>query len=136
MEQTIDSQLLLRYMRYLIELDLAARAGRPPGQRLPVFVDLEQLIRQILPAVEAAYDVLATVSRLWAANGIDQVLASTPVDQPPLGQGTIAAGEWLALQRVFRALPAMLETPILLPDDPEGTTPGPIPIAVISQRGR
>ena len=134
MEQAIDSQLFLRYIRYLIELDMATKAGRQPGQRLPVFAELEQHVRQILPAVEAAYDALATVGRLWATNGVDLILAATPADQPPLGQGTITAGEWLQLQRVFRALPAMLETPIVLPDDPEGAPAGPTAIAVISRR--
>lgn len=134
MDQTIDTQAALRYFRYLIELDLATRAGRQPGQRLPIFEELEQYVAAILPVVEAAYDQLATVGRLWATNGVDQILAATPADQTPLGQGTITAGEWLLLQRVFKAIPAMLETPIVLATDPEGATPGPVPIAVISRR--
>lgn len=132
----IDTQLVLRYLRYLIELDLATKAGRKPGQRLPIFEDLEQYVRAILPVIEWANDQLATVGRLWAANGVDQILAACQPNDIPLNQGTLTAQEWLDLQRVFYAIPAMLQTPVTLPTDPEGTTPGPVPIAVISQRTR
>lgn len=135
MEQTIDTQLAARFFRYLLDQEALRRAGRS-GQRLPIFLELEQYVNAILPVMEVAYDQLATVGRLWATHGVDQILAATAPDQIPLGQGTITAGEWLLLQRVFKAIPAMLETPIVLPDDPEGSTPGPVPVGVISVIGR
>lgn len=134
METTIDSQMVLRYLRYLIEQDMARKANVQAGQRLPIFIELEMYVQAILPNVEAAYDQLATVGRLWAANGIDQILATCNDDDVPLGQGTITAGEWRDLQRVFKALPMMLEMPIVLPTDAEGTQAGPVPIAAISRR--
>jgi hypothetical protein len=106
----------------------------PTDDELPLFEDLERHYRTIKPAVQGIYDMLATVRRLWLFGGADQILAATPADQVPLGQGNITAAEWLEIQRLFHALGEWIVTPVSLATDPEGTPPGPIPLAVISRR--
>jgi hypothetical protein len=106
----------------------------PTDEGLPLFEELEQHYRTVKPAVQGIYDMLATVERLWKANGVDQILAATPGDQVPLGQGTLTANEWREVQRLFYALREWITTPVTLATDAEGTPPGPIPLVVISRR--
>jgi hypothetical protein len=106
----------------------------PTDNELPLFEDLERHYRTIKPAVQGIYDMLATVQRLWLFGGVDQILAATPADQMPLGQGALTVTEWLEVQRLFKALSEWIVTPVTLSTDPEGATPGPIPLAVISRR--
>jgi hypothetical protein len=106
----------------------------PTDNELPLFEDLERHYRTIKPAVQGIYDMLATVQRLWLFGGVDQILTATPSNQIPLGQGTLTVTEWLEVQRLFKALSEWIVTPVTLSTDPEGHTPGPIPLAVISRR--
>ena len=112
----------------------AAREMGEDANNLPLFVELEGHVRSIVPNVQQIYDTLATVERLWQANGADQILAATDAGAVPLGQGTVTAAQWRAYQRLFKALNEWIMTPVLLSTDPQGTTPGPVPIVVISQR--
>jgi hypothetical protein len=84
--------------------------------------------------VQGIYDLLGTVERIWKTNGVDQILDATPDDAIPLGQGTLTAAEWREVQRLFYALREWIQSPASLSTDPEGTTPGPIPLVVISRR--
>lgn len=130
----MDYRLIINEVRTALEEKAQRDAGMTPGDPLPLFVELEFHVREILPAVQKMYDSLATVQRVWEANGVDQILALTADDAAPLEQGTLTAEEWTGLQRLFAALQLWAVTPILLPTDPEKTTPGPVPIIVISQR--
>jgi len=129
---TMDYRLIINEVRAALEEKAQRDAGVTPGDPLPLFVELENYVREILPAVQKMYDSLATVQRIWEANGVDQILALTDGESVPLDQGAITADEWKALQRLFAALQLWAVTPIVLPNDPE--KPGPIPIVVISQR--
>ncbi|GEM_PF-3892662 len=106
----------------------------PTDDGLPLFEELERNYRTVKPAVQAIYDMLGTVERIWQTNGVNQILAATPDDAIPLGQGTLTAAEWREIQRLFYALREWIQTPATLSTDPEGTTPGPIPLVVISRR--
>jgi hypothetical protein len=106
----------------------------PTDEGLPLFEELERNYKTIKPAVQAIYDMLGTVERLWQTNGVDQILAATPDDAIPLGQGTLTAAEWREVQRLFYALREWIGTPVTLSSDPEGTKPGPVPLVVISRR--
>jgi hypothetical protein len=112
----------------------AAREMGEDANNLPLFVELEQHVRSIVPAVQTIYDTLATVERIWQANGADQILAATESDAVPLAQGTVTAAQWHDYQRLFKALNEWIMTPVTLSTDPQGTTPGPVPIVVISRR--
>ncbi len=112
----------------------AAREMGEDANNLPLFVELEGHVRSIVPAVQTIYDTLATVERIWQANGADLILAETDANAVPLGQGTVTAAQWLDFQRLFRALNEWIMTPVTLSTDPQGTTPGPVPIVVISRR--
>ena len=129
---TMDYRLIINEVRAALEEKAQREAGTTPGDPLPLFVELENYVREILPAVQKMYDSLATVQRIWEANGVDQILAKMEGGNVPLDQGIITADEWKALQRLFAALQLWAVTPIVLPNDPE--KPGPIPIVVISQR--
>jgi len=128
----MDYRLIINEVRAALEEKAQRDAGVTPGDPLPLFVELENYVREILPAVQKMYDSLATVQRIWEANGVDQILALTDGESVPLDQGVITADEWKALQRLFAALQLWAVTPIVLPND--GEKPGPIPIVVISQR--
>jgi len=130
----MDYRLIINEVRTALEEKAQRDAGTTPGDPLPLFVELENHVREILPAVQKMYDSLTTVQRVWQANGVDQILAATEKGGVPLEQGALTAAEWAALQRLFRGLQEWAETPILLSDDPKETTPGPVPIVVISQR--
>ena len=130
----MDYRLIINEVRAALEEKAQREAGTTPGDPLPLFIELENNVREILPAVQKMYDSLATVQRLWLANGVDQILALTGGESVPLDQGVITADEWQALQRLFRGLQEWAEMPIHLSDDPKETTPGPIPLVVISQR--
>lgn len=106
----------------------------PTDEGLPLFEELERHYKTVKPAVQGIYDMLGTVERIWKTNGVDQILAATPDDAVPLGQGTLTAAEWREIQRLFYALREWIQTPATLSTDPEGTTPGPIPLVVISRR--
>ena len=106
----------------------------PTDDALPLFEELERTYRTIKPAVQAIYDGLGGVERIWLANGVDKILAATPDNAVPLGQGTLTVAEWLEVQRLFYALREWISTPVTLSTDPEGTKPGPIPLVVISRR--
>ncbi len=106
----------------------------PTDEGLPLFEELERVYKTIKPAVQAIYDSLGTVERIWKTNGVDQILAATPDNAIPLGQGTLTVAEWREVQRLFYALREWITTPATLSTDPEGTTPGPIPLVVISRR--
>lgn len=130
----MDYRLIANEVRTALEEKAQRDAGMTPGDPLPLFVELENHVREILPAVQKMYDSLATVQRVWEANGVDQILALTAEDAAPLEQGALTAEEWTGLQRLFAALQQWAVTPIVLADDPVGTLPGPVPIVVISQR--
>ncbi len=130
----MDYRIVINEVRTALEEKAQRDAGTTPGDPLPLFVELENHVREVLPAVQKMYDSLATVQRIWEANGVDQILALTDRESTPLDQGVITADEWKALQRLFAALQLWAVTPIVLPTDPEKTPPGPIPIVVISQR--
>lgn len=106
----------------------------PTDEGLPLFEELERVYKTIKPAVQAIYDSLGTVERIWQTNGVNQILAATPDNAIPLGQGTLTVAEWREVQRLFYALREWITTPATLSTDPEGTTPGPIPLVVISRR--
>ena len=106
----------------------------PTDEGLPLFEELERVYKTITPAVQAIYDSLGTVERIWLTNGVDKILAATPDNAVPLGQGTLTVTEWREVQRLFYALREWITTPAKLSTDPEGTTPGPIPLVVISRR--
>lgn len=106
----------------------------PTDDALPLFEELERTYRTIKPAVQAIYDGLGGVERIWRANGVDQILAATKPDAIPLGQGTLTAAEWREVQRLFYALREWITTPAKLSTDSDGTPPGPIPLVVISRR--
>jgi hypothetical protein len=106
----------------------------PTDDGLPLFEELERNYKTIKPAVQAIYDMLGTVERLWKTNGVDQILAAVPGDTIPFGQGTLTADEWREVQRLFYALREWISTPVTLSTDAEGTPPGPIPLVVISRR--
>ncbi len=106
----------------------------PADDGLPLFEELERNYKTVKPAVQAIYDMLGTVERIWKTNGVDQILAATPDNAIPLGQGTLTVAEWREVQRLFYALREWITTPVTLSTDPEGTTPGPIPLVVISRR--
>lgn len=106
----------------------------PADEGLPLFEELERNYKTVKPAVQAIYDMLGTVERIWKTNGVDQILAATPENAIPLGQGALTVAEWREVQRLFYALREWIQTPATLSTDPEGTTPGPIPLVVISRR--
>jgi len=106
----------------------------PTDEGLPLFEELEKTYKTIKPAVQAVYDSLGTVERIWLTNGVDKILAATPDNAIPLGQGTLTVTEWREVQRLFYALREWITTPVILSTDPEGTKPGPIPLVVISRR--
>jgi len=106
----------------------------PTDEGLPLFEELERVYKTIKPAVQAIYDSLGTVERIWLTNGVDQILTATPNNAIPLGQGTLTVAEWREVQRLFYALREWITTPVTLSTDPEGTTPGPVPLVVISRR--
>jgi hypothetical protein len=106
----------------------------PTDEGLPLFEELERNYKTVKPAVQAIYDMLGTVERIWLTNGVDKILASTPDNAIPLGQGTLTVTEWREVQRLFYALREWITTPVTLSTDPEGTKPGPIPLVVISRR--
>ncbi len=106
----------------------------PTDEGLPLFEELERNYKTVKPAVQAIYDMLGTVERIWLTNGVDQILAATPDNAVPLGQGTLTVAEWREVQRLFYALREWITTPVTLSTDPEGTTPGPVPLVVISRR--
>lgn len=106
----------------------------PTDDGLPLFEELERNYRTVKPAVQAIYDMLGTVERIWLTNGVDQILAATPANAVPLGQGTLTVAEWREVQRLFYALREWITTPATLSTDPEGTPPGPVPLVVISRR--
>ena len=112
----------------------AAREMGEDANNLPLFVELEGHVRSIVPNVQQIYDTLATVERIWQANGTDQIIAATDANAVPLGQGTVTANQWREYQRLFRALNSWIMTPVALDTDPQGTAPGPVPIVVISRR--
>ena len=112
----------------------AAQQMGEDANNLPLFVELEQHVRSIVPSVQTIYDTLATVERIWQANGADLILAATDANAAPLGQGTVTAAQWREFQRIFKALNEWIMTPVVLSTDPEGTTPGPVPIVTISRR--
>jgi hypothetical protein len=112
----------------------AAREMGEDADNLPLFVELEGRVRSIVPSVQTIYDTLATVERIWQANGADLILGDTDANAVPLGQGTVTAAQWRDYQRLFRALNEWIMTPVVLSTDPQGTTPGPVPIVVISRR--
>lgn len=100
----------------------------------PLFVELEVKADALIEDAQAMYDKLPVFARLWRANGVDQILAATPDNEVPLGQGRYTTARLRKLQRVFYALGEFMESPITLSSDPEGTAPGPIPLVVISER--
>lgn len=106
----------------------------PTDEGLPLFEELEKNYKTVKPAVQAIYDMLGTVERIWLTNGVDKILAATPDDAVPLGQGTLTAAEWREVQRLFYALREWISAPVTLSTDPEGTPPGPVPLVVISRR--
>jgi hypothetical protein len=106
----------------------------PTDEGLPLFEELERVYKTIKPAVQAIYDSLGTVERIWLTNGVDAILAATPDNAVPLGQGTLTVAEWREVQRLFYALREWITTPATLSTDPEGTKPGPVPLVVISRR--
>lgn len=106
----------------------------PTDEGLPLFEELERNYKTIKPAVQGIYDMLGTVERIWQTNGVDKILAATPDNAIPLGQGTLTVTEWREVQRLFYALREWIMTPVTLSTDPEGTKPGPIPLVVISRR--
>lgn len=106
----------------------------PTDEGLPLFEELERNYKTVKPAVQAIYDMLGTVERIWKTNGVDQILAATPDNAIPLGQGTLTVAEWREIQRLFYALREWITTPAKLSNDPEGTPPGPVPLVVISRR--
>jgi hypothetical protein len=112
----------------------AAREMGEDANNLPLFVELEGHVRSIVPSVQTIYDTLATVERIWQANGADLILDATDANAVPLGQGTVTASQWHDYQRLFKALNEWIMTPVTLSTDPQGTTPGPVPIVVISRR--
>ena len=112
----------------------AAREMGEDANNLPLFVELEGHVRSIVPSVQTIYDTLATVERIWQANGADLILGATDANAVPLGQGTVTASQWREYQRLFKALNEWIMTPVTLSTDPQGTTPGPVPIVVISRR--
>lgn len=130
----VDYRVIANEVRAALEEKAQREMGLTSGDPLPLFLDLTEHVKQIVPAVQEIYDRLFTVGRLWKTNQVDQILAATPPGQIPLGQGNLTAEQWKDLQRLFLALQGWIEMPIVLPEDPEGTPPGPVPIAVISQR--
>jgi len=106
----------------------------PTDDGLPLFEELERNYKTVKPAVQAIYDMLGTVERIWLTNGVDKILEATPDNAIPLGQGTLTVAEWREVQRLFYALREWITTPVTLSTDPEGTKPGPIPLVVISRR--
>lgn len=106
----------------------------PTDEGLPLFEELERNYKTVKPAVQAIYDMLGTVERIWLTNGVDKILAATPDNAIPLGQGTLTVAEWREVQRLFYALREWIQTPVNLSTDPEGTKPGPVPLVVISRR--
>lgn len=129
----MDSRILINEIRTALDEKAARDAGRQVGEPDPLFVELEGYVREIFPSVQAIYDRLATIQRVWYSNGVDQILAATEDGEIPLGQGTLTAGQLKDLQRIFKSLKIWIETPIVLPDD-NGELAGPIPLVVISQR--
>ncbi len=132
----MDSRILINEIRTALDEKAARDAGRLVGEPDPLFVELEGYVREIFPAVQAIYDRLATVQRVWFSNGVDMILEATPDGDIPLAQGTLTAGQLKALQRIFKSLKIWIEAPIVLPDDDTNDTPGPIPLVVISQRAK
>ena len=130
----MDYQTIYREVRAALDEKQAREAGLTPGDELPLFVELERYVRSIVPNVQSIYDALGPIQRIWDSNGVTEILAETKPEDVPLGQGAIPAAQWVALQRLFYALQLWIQTPVTLPNDPEGTKPGPIPLAVISQR--
>ncbi len=128
----MDYRIIINEVRAALEEKAQRDAGTTPGDPLPLFVELENYVREILPAVQKMYDSLATVQRLWEANGVDYILAAIDGGSVPLDQGALTADEWKSLQRLFAALQLWSITPIVLPGDAE--KPGPVPLVVISQR--
>jgi len=106
----------------------------PTDDGLPLFEELERNYKTVKPAVQAIYDMLGTVERIWLTNGVDKILAATPDNAIPLGQGTLTVAEWREVQRLFYALREWITTPVTLSTDPDGTKPGPVPLVVISRR--
>ncbi len=130
----MDSRIIINEIRTALDEKAARDAGRQVGEPEPLFVELEGYVREIFPSVQAIYDRLATVQRVWYSNGVDAILDATKDGEIPLAQGTLTAGQLKDLQRVFRSLKVWIEEPIVLPEDPDGTPEGPIPLVVISQR--
>lgn len=131
----VDAREVGLLVRDAIAYKQAVEAGRDPKKRRPLFIELEEHLKAVLDGAEALYYVLPVFGTLWKVHGVDLILnAMADPNAPPLGQGTVTVAQWRAYQRLFHALQLFMETAISLPDDPEGTTPGPVPLPIILQR--
>ena len=83
----------------------------PTDDGLPLFEELERNYKTVKPAVQAIYDMLGTVERIWLTNGVDKILSATPDNTIPLGQGTLTVAEWREVQRLFYALREWITPP-------------------------